>query len=224
MDEAVLHAFSSTADFYDQDRARLIPGYDQLYGWAVHLVPRHARTILDLGAGTGLLSAFLRARLPDARFHLIDLSASMLDKARMRFAGDEKVTFEVADYTCAPLQGPYDAVVSALSIHHLPDDSKRALFCKVLGLLAPGGVFINAEQVLGSTPALERRYRETWLQQVRELGATEQQIRDSLFRQEADLCATVDDQLRWMCAAGFADVDCWFKSGRFATLAGVKPA
>jgi tRNA (cmo5U34)-methyltransferase len=154
---------------------------------------------------------------------LIDLSAAMLAKARERFEGDTRTTFEVADYSVAALQGRYNAVVSALSIHHLEDDAKRALFDSIMNVLLPGGVFVNAEQVMGSTPALEERYKREWLHKVRALGATEQQISDSLFRQQEDRCASVEDQMAWMRSAGFSDVDCWFKDGRFATLAGTKP-
>jgi len=220
---SIQHAFSSTAEVYDRNRSRLIPGFESLYRWAVDLVPDDATQILDLGAGTGLLSAFVRARFPDASLHLIDLSAAMLAKAEERFAGDQRITFEVADYSVAALQGGYHAVVSALSIHHLEDKAKRTLFETIMKVLLPGGVFVNAEQVLGSTPALEERYKREWLHQVRALGATEQEISDSLFRQQADRCASVEDQVDWMRSAGFNDVDCWFKEGRFATLAGIKP-
>ena len=217
------NAFSSTAALYDLNRSRLIPGFEGLYRWAVDLVPNDATQILDLGAGTGLLAALIRARFPEASLHLIDLSAAMLAKARERFEGDTRTTFEVADYSVAALQGRYNAVVSALSIHHLEDDAKRALFDSIMNVLLPGGVFVNAEQVMGSTPALEERYKREWLHKVRALGATEQQISDSLFRQQEDRCASVEDQMAWMRSAGFSDVDCWFKDGRFATLAGTKP-
>ena len=147
------HAFSSTAALYDLNRTRLIPGFEGLYRWAVDLVPANATQILDLGAGTGLLTALVKVRFPDVSFHLIDLSAAMLDKAKKRFAGDPQVTFEVGDYSVCTLQGRYHAVVSALSIHHLNDGAKRTLFETIRNVLLPGGVFVNAEQVLGPTPA-----------------------------------------------------------------------
>lgn len=217
------HAFASTAALYDVNRTRLIPGFEALYQWAVDLVPADATQILDLGAGTGLLTALLKVRFPNASFHLIDLSAAMLNKARERFTGDQQVTFEVGDYSVCLRQGRYDAVVSALSIHHLNDDAKRTLFETIRTVLLPGGVFVNAEQVLGPTSALEERYKTEWLHKVKALGATEKETSDSLFRQQEDRCASVEDQMTWMRSAGFSDVDCWFKDGRFATLAGTNP-
>lgn len=207
---------------YDKNQSRLIPGFEGFYRWAVALIPENATRILDLGAGTGLLSAFVRERFPEATLHLIDLSDLMLAKAQERFKGDTQVSFEVADYSMVQLSSGYDAVVSALSIHHLKNEAKQNLFQGIWNALRPEGVFVNAEQVLGPTPGLEQRYKQVWLEQVKMLGATEQEIKDSLFRQQEDRCASVDEQIGWMRSAGFTDADCWFKDGRFATIAGTR--
>lgn len=216
--------FDITAATYDADRARLIPCYDAFYRRTTDLIPGGAKHVLDLGAGTGLLSAFVRSWYPDAHIHLIDVSAPMLERARVRLAADTNVSFEVADYATVPLGDNYDAIVSALSIHHLDHPAKKALFAKVFAALRPGGVFVNAEQVAGPTPALNDFYQKLWLQQVREAQATPAQIADSLYRQQDDHCASVEDQLHWMREAGFSDADCWFKDNRFAVLAGSRPA
>jgi tRNA (cmo5U34)-methyltransferase len=223
MSTVTQEVYDITASTYDADRAKLIPCYDALYRRTTDLIPANAKNILDLGAGTGLLSQFVRHWYPEAHIILADLSEPMLAKARARFASDPNVSFEVTDYTTAPISGTYDAIVSALSIHHIDDASKRSLFAKIFSALRPGGVFINAEQVAGSTPALDELYKKLWLQQVREAGATPDQIADSLYRQQDDRCASVEDQLTWLREAGFSDVDCWFKDNRFAVLAGTRP-
>lgn len=216
--------FDVTASTYDKDRAKLIPAHDRFYGWAVGLIPADAQRILDLGAGSGVLTAFVRQGFPAARIHLLDFSAPMLDLAKKRLGEDTGLTYEVGDYTRVTLPEGLDAIVSALSIHHLDDADKPGLFARAYEALRPGGVFVNADQVLGPTPELEARYKALWLAQVRENGATEQQISDSLYRQQEDRCATVSQQLQWMREAGFADADCWFKDNRFAVMAGTKSA
>lgn len=214
--------FDATASTYDHDRSRLIPGCDSFYRWAVSLIPPRAKNILDLGAGSGLLTVLIRARFPEAHIHLIDFSASMLAIARRRLSGDESLTFHQADYLVQPLPVDLCAIVSSLSIHHLDDEHKRAIFRKAHTALKPNGVFINADQVAGPTPELDERYKTLWLDQVRALGATEEQIEASLYRQREDRCSPVSDQLVWMRESGFVDADCWYKEGRFAVMSGTK--
>ena len=223
MPDRTREVFDSTATTYDIARSRLIPCFNDLYGTAIALIPESAEHILDLGAGTGLLSELARRRFPDAYLHLMDNSQPMLDQARELFSQDQRISFELADYTraIAPLQ--YDAAISALSIHHLSDEAKKRLFLSIRAALNPAGVFVNAEQILAPTPKLEAEAKADWLKEVRELGATEDQIAASLRRQTEDRCATIEDQLRWMREAGFDSVRCVFARGRFAVLSAAMP-
>ncbi len=214
--------FDTTASTYDKDRSRLIPGCDLFYRWALDLIPAKANVILDLGAGSGLLTALLRDRFPHAHIHVADFSQPMLELARKRLQGDRNVTFHCMDYLTDPLPQHVCAVASSLSIHHLEDEAKRTVFQKVYAALKPNGAFVNAEQVAGPTPELDERYKAWWLHQVRAAGATEQQITDSFYRQKEDRCSPVEAQLAWMREAGFADADSWYKNGRFAVMAGTR--
>ena len=214
--------FDATASTYDADRSRLIPGCDTFYRWAIDLIPAGAKNIVDLGAGSGLLTILIRNRFPNARIHLIDFSTPMLSLAGDRLGNDRNITYQHANYVTESLPDKLCAVVSSLSIHHLDNADKRSIFKKIYNSLLPNGVFINAEQVAGPTPALDERYKALWLQQVRASGATEPQISSSLFRQQEDRCATVSDQLLWLRETGFSDADCWFKDNRFAVMAGTR--
>jgi tRNA (cmo5U34)-methyltransferase len=147
----------------------------------------------------------------------------MLAVARRRFA-DEQERFElrVMDYSRESLPGEYEAVVSALSIHHLDGTGKRELFRKVYDALCNGGVFVNADQVLGSTPEIETRYRETWLRQVRERGVGEEDLAAALVRMREDKPSTLEKQKTWLEEAGFRQVDCPYKNYGFAVYGGRK--
>ena len=154
----------------------------------------------------------------------MDVSLEMLGVARRRFADEpERFELRVLDYAREPLPGEYEAVVSALSIHHLDGPGKRELFRKIYGVLCDGGVFVNADQVLGSTPEIEARYRETWLRQVRERGVGEEDLAAALSRMEEDQMSTLDEQEAWLEEAGSRQVDCPYKNYSFAVYGGRKP-
>jgi tRNA (cmo5U34)-methyltransferase len=214
--------FDATASTYDRDRSKLIPGCNAFYRWAIDLIPPRAKRIVDLGAGSGLLSVLVRERFPDAQIHLVDFSVPMLELARGRLGDDPRTEYHQADYVTGELPGDVCAVVSSLSIHHLDDADKRTVFSRAYRSLRPRGVFVNADQVAGPTPELDERYKALWLEQVRAAGATEQQIADSLYRKQEDRCAPVAEQLGWLREAGFADADCWYKDNCFAVFAGTK--
>ena len=87
--------------------------------------------ILDIGAGTGLLSGFLMEKYPKASLTPIDLSKKMLDIAKDRFISNSNVNYIIGDYSKYDFVEKYDLVVSALSIHHLEDEEKKEFYKKV---------------------------------------------------------------------------------------------
>ena len=221
----VKEAFDRGAQTYDRARRQLVPCFDDFYVTAIDRIPFSPSDrfeVLDLGAGTGLLSLFVANAFPRARFTLLDVSAEMLERARQRFAGEgERFGFLQCDFA-QPLPGTYDAVVSGLAIHHIDDEAKRGLFRRVLEALRPGGVFVNADQVMGPTPELETAYHEAWLRQVRVLGVADSDLAPVLERMKADRLAPLEPQLQWLREVGFVDVDCWYKHYRFAVFSGSK--
>lgn len=215
--------FDAQAAGYDGPRRRLIPPFDAFYGTAVDaidLLGRAPRRVLDLGAGTGMLSARVAAAHPDAELTLVDGAPAMLEQARERLG--ERVTTHVADLADPLPAGEFDAVVSALAIHHLDDAGKRALFARVHAALAPGGVFVNAEQVAGPGPFFAARYRAWHETTAKALGATDAEWDASVERMRHDRWADVESQLRWLREAGFDAADCLFKDHCFAVLVATK--
>ncbi|MEK0313445.1 class I SAM-dependent methyltransferase [Cohnella sp. 56] len=226
MNPDVKKQFDAAAEQYDEQRRGLIPCFDGFYGMALSLVETgHASpSVLDLGAGTGLLAAMVRRKLPQARITLMDMSESMLEVARRRFAGDENVRYAVADYTGYAFEpGSYDFVVSSLSIHHLTHPDKRRLFASLYAALAPGGVFVNADQVAGRTAAADAYYRRRWLAEIAASGLPQAAIDASVARRAVDINAKLDDQLAWLEEAGFRHVECMYKYLDFAVFCGTKP-
>ena len=133
----------------------------------------------------------------------------------------------------AAVRGPFDAVVSGLAIHHLPDARKRLLYQEIYALVDNGGLFLNNDAVL-SPPALQERWTALWYQ---EMQAQEERLR-GVTRSIAAIQAELQEQLRagdypsylaplaaqlaWLGEAGFTSVDCYWKYLNFAIFGGVK--
>ena len=154
--------FNEIAAKYDQQRPYLIPCFDDFYGAASALLANRpqARTVLDVGAGTGLFSYFIYQQRPDLEFTLVDLAPEMLAVARQRFAGLLGFDFQELNFATQPLPGRYDVVISSLAIHHLPDAKKATLYQRIYEALTLGGLFINADQVLGRTAGFDAFNRQ----------------------------------------------------------------
>jgi len=216
--EHIRQAFNQFAQDYDSQREFIIPEMRQYYGAAVWAMesPALKPAILDVGAGTGLLSAFLLEKFPDARLTLMDIAENMLDEARKRFATRPGTEYVVCDYSRSELGGPYDIVCSALSIHHLAPEDKRRLFGRIFTALKPGGIFVNADQAEGETPYFRERYLEYWNEFLRNGPMTEAQHAEILKRRDTlDRNEKLSVQLTWLKEAGFADVDVVYRNRTF---------
>jgi len=129
------------------DRVRSeVPHYDALQQIITEAARQvEARTILDLGTGTGETLRHVAEAHPTAQLIGIDESDRMLAVARGHIPN--------ADLRVARLQdelpeGPVDLVVSALAVHHLNAHEKADLFRRVAARLAPGGRFVLGDVVV----------------------------------------------------------------------------
>jgi tRNA (cmo5U34)-methyltransferase len=222
---ATTAAFGAHAEHYDAQRRRLIPPFDAFYGNAVdalRVIPGGPKRVLDLGAGTGMLSAYVAEAFPDAELTLVDGSPDMLDQARTLLGDD--VTTVVADLADPLPAGPYCAVVSALAIHHLDDDLKQALFARAFDALAPGGLFVNAEQIAAPTPWLAERFAAWHEGSARAAGSSDEEWAAAEQRMRFDRLSPLEPQLTWLREAGFDDVTTLMQDHCFAVIFGRRPA
>lgn len=193
-------------------------------------------TFADLGCGDGVLSLRIFDSYPEAKGILLDFSDTMLQEARERFKGTGfhadiiKGDFAAKGWldplSCA---APFDAIVSGYAIHHQPDDRKKELFTEIFGLLRPGGIFINLEHVASPSEWVNKVFESLFADSIRDFhrqtGAKEGEIEAFLNRPDRDLniLAAVEGQCAWLRAAGFVDVDCYFKCFETAVFGGRRP-
>jgi tRNA (cmo5U34)-methyltransferase len=165
--------------------------------------------ILDLGGGYGEFAAQVLEEFSNSTVVLHDFSAPMIAVARERLTRfDERVDYRLSDLRhpgwSADLGGPFDAVVSAIAIHNLGEPSRiRDVYHEVYTIVAPGGAFLNLDYILPSSPLLAEFY-------ARALGIGDWGGARPTVESEAAQ-ATLENQLRWLREAGFAEVDCLWK-------------
>lgn len=216
--------FNQYSQDYDANRRHFIPCYNTFYQAAISVLQFDSESpkILDLGAGTGLLSAYVLAAYPQAQITLIDQAENMLDLARERFAGLAQIDYIAADYTTHQFSEKYDAIVSALSIHHLADEKKQGLYKNCYANLKPQGIFVNADQVLSPDPEIEARFISIWHDFVKTRQIPKDELQAYYHRTSFDQTAPLNEQMDWLLAEGFTKADCIFKYLNFAVFFGVK--
>jgi SAM-dependent methyltransferase len=124
---------------YDRDLGPALfePYARHLAGLAQQLAPAR---VLELAAGTGIVTRFLREALPDAEVVATDLNDAMVAWAAERVPG---VTWEQADAQhLTAADGSFDLVVSQFGAMFFPD--RVAAYAETARVLAPGGTLLMA--------------------------------------------------------------------------------
>jgi ubiquinone/menaquinone biosynthesis C-methylase UbiE len=115
------------------------PYAEDLTARAVALAPD---MVLELAAGTGIVTRKLRDALPSSVSLLAtDLNDAMLEIARPLFADDENISFEVVDAMSIPKEdSSFDLIVAQFGIMFVPD--KVASLKEARRVLKPGGTYL----------------------------------------------------------------------------------
>lgn len=121
--------------------------WGELYAHVADFFDGGLETLLDIGCGTGLELEAVYRRFPEAGVTGIDLSGSMLSKAREKFAGKRFQGIE-ADYFAYPFpDGAFDAVLSFETLHHFAFEKKGKIYEKLFQTLKKGGYYIECDYV-----------------------------------------------------------------------------
>jgi tRNA (cmo5U34)-methyltransferase len=223
----VARTFAAMADQRERERreqlllvARLLPfGRNDTF------------TFLDLGAGTGAASRAVLSEFPRATAILADFSKEMMAEGASSlaaFAGRYRyVEFDMLSSEWpAEVPVPLDAVVSALSIHHLPDARKRTIFAEIRERLKPNGWYINYDPVRAPDASIEavwERVNDVYDPDGPNKRAHRTLQEQARYENHVRYMIPLAPQLEWLRDAGFTNVDVFWKRLDWVIYGGSNP-
>jgi tRNA (cmo5U34)-methyltransferase len=200
---------------YDSRIRTFIPHYEEMLDVAAAAVPPRARTIADLGVGTGALSARCLRTAPAARTVGIDVDPDILALAGRRLG--TRATFHTGSFLRAPLPHS-DAVVASFALHHVRTRAaKRSLYRRIRVALRPGGLFVSVDCQPARDAQVRRAQFAEWLAHLR-AAYTPRDARGFLKAwSHEDVYLPLEAELGLLQSAGFSAEVLW-RRGAFAVI------
>ena len=201
---------------YDRQIRTLIPNYVELLRAAAAIVPPTAGTILDLGVGTGALSARCLRRAAHARVIGIDADADILRLAARRLG--RRGSLVCGSFLRTPLPRA-DAVVASFALHHVRTrEAKRRLYLRVRAALPRGGKFVSADCHPAMDATLAGAQRRAWLTHLRASYSRAQSAAFLRAWAREDVYVPLDEEVALLKACGFR-VEIVWRRDAFAVIA-----
>ena len=226
--EGVKKHFEEEAPEFDNTILKLVPYYPEMVEALVSAIPFNQKdpiNIIDLGCGTGYISMNIKQRFPNSKLTCLDFAENMIAQAKIRLKKFNNIDFCINDFRKFEFDKRYHAAVSSLALHHLETkNSKKKFYRRIFDSLEDGGVFYNADIILGSNDALHKLYVLKWKEFMsRTLPSEEIENTWMTKHHREDHPEILLDQLDWLEDIGFKEVDVVWKYYNFAVYGGTKP-
>lgn len=202
---------------YDERIRTFIPDYEEMLDVAAEAIPASARTIVDLGTGTGALAARCVERAPRAHVVGIDSDAGMLAAAAGRL--QKRGSFLCANFALAALP-ECDVVVASFALHHVRTrPAKAALHRRIHAVLRRAGVFVSVDCHPAADPELAREQQRAWKSHLENWYSKPRAAALLKAWSQEDVYVPLEAELALMRQGGFRTEVLWRK-GAFAVLVG----
>lgn len=222
---SISEQFNLIAKEYDINRKRFIPCFDDFYISTTNFLASNImppKRILDLGSGTGLLSAFWLQHFPKAEYVLVDIADEMLEVAKERFDGLKNISYQICDYAKGLPDYDFDVIISALSVHHLENEDKAELFAGIYNKLPQGGLFINYDQFCAGSEQMNGWFNSYWENHLMKSGLTDKDIELWHERRKLDRECSAEEEINMLRECDFGEVNLIYSNQKFSVIAAVK--
>ena len=152
--------YDKSVGLSDDDDTYPFAGYRAILNTIYNRVlTSRAKTVLDIGFGTGTLAARLYSH--GCTIFGQDFSPRMLELAQEKMPDAKLCPGDFSDGLAHPLTAhAYDAIISTYSLHHLTDRQKVSFLRELLPLLNKGGCIYIGDVAFETRAELERCMRE----------------------------------------------------------------
>lgn len=204
---------------YDARIRTFIPNYEEMLDVAASALEPATAVIVDLGIGTGALSARCLAMVPRARIVGIDSDPEILKAAARRLPANS--TFLCNSFLRAEIPS-CDVIVASFALHHVRTrEAKAKLYRRLAGALRPGGQVITVDCHPASDERLAACQLDAWKAHLmRNYTAKESEDYLEAWSRE-DVYVPLDAEMAMMRTAELKAEILWRKEA-FAILYGKK--
>ena len=225
--EYIKNNFQEKAQEYDALTQSIIPYYSEMLNALTMEIPygnSEEIEVMDLGCGTGMVALRVKQLFPNSKITCVDISPNMLEVAKNRLSQYEGITYRIVDFYDMDFDRKYQVIVSSLALHHLiNDEDKKTFYFKIFNSLNEGGVFYNADVVLGSNDFIQNSYIQKWVEFMKKTNTMEEIMNIRLPRYyEEDTPTSLIKHLHMLGDIGYKDIDVIWKYYNFSVYGGKK--
>ena len=182
--------------------------------------------VLDIGCGAGNNTLKLSQYVPSFDCDLVDLSLSMLERARERISEINSGNIRIfqGDFRAIDLpEQEYDVIIAAAVLHHLRDDQDwESAFKKIYRLTAPNGSVWITDLVSHESEPVQSLMWQRYGEYLGSKGG--ESFRDKVFDyiDKEDSPRPVTYQLDLLRKVGFDHIELLHKNSCFAAFGAIK--
>jgi len=195
---------------YDEQIRGILPNYDLFHRETINVVnailPK-PKIWLDTGCGTGTLVEKALEYFPDTKFILADPSADMLEKAKKKLSGSDRLKFlkpiSTQGLPTEVIESP--DVITAIQSHHYLTKSDRIKATKVCyDLLNEGNVYVTFENIRPMTEIGVEIGKRNWRNYQLSQGRDQEMVDSHLKRFDTEFFPmSIEDHLSMLRRIGF---------------------
>ena len=217
--------YDSFSPRYTEAIKKCVPHYEEMLGLMFRYMPAafSPGRILELGCGTGNLTALIARTYPDSTMVAVDFSGESLAECQRRL-NNPRIAFRQERFEeLSFAKGSFDLVISSIALHHLEDADKKRLFHNVFQWLASDGTFTFADQFRGETADVYQQHMDLWkAHAVRNAVSNEEWEIWMEHQRSHDHHATLREHLNWLEQCGFEVADCVWRYALWAIVYATK--